>query len=163
MDPLRGISQVRFSCALASILAPWLTLLLTLSSPLDLPTHPHLAVPLSPWNTHIGGEEYEPGAKYFSAEYYPTDADVCGSSYGTCLNETGCEEEEEPSTFWADCGEIDSSYHFAKYLGGADAYPVNLTLDSLREMMNPYDYGYVYEVGAFALILCATQRASATI
>lgn len=113
---------------------------------------------VSPWNTHIGGEEYEPDAKYFSSELYPTDEDVCGASYSVCLSPEGCEPEEgaeaekrtlvEGPTPWNECKEIRSSYHFAKYLADGNLkYPANISgIADLRDMMNPYDYGYVYEV-----------------
>ena len=104
---------------------------------------------LSPWNTHIGGEEYEPDAKYFSEELYPTDEDVCGASYSVCLSPEGCEDEEaEGPTAWNECKEVRSSYHFAKYLADGDQkYPANISgIADLRTILNPYDYGYVYEV-----------------
>ena len=61
------------------------------------------------------GFKYEPDAKYFSSELYPTDEDVCGASYSVCLSPEGCEPEEgaeaekrtlvEGPTPWNECKE----------------------------------------------------------
>ena len=106
---------------------------------------------VSPWNTHIGGEEYEPDAKYFSTELYKNDTEICGSSFGVCTS-IECANDIIAATSWDKCSELRESYKFAKFFAteGAETssfYPKDIAgIAQLREIVNPYFYGYAFEV-----------------
>ena len=67
----------------------------------------HCAGSVSPWNTHLGSEEYEPDARS-----------------------------------WVDPAMTVSQYNaqMARYFGGTD------TDASAKALLNPYDYGWVWEL-----------------
>lgn len=107
---------------------------------------------VSPWNTHIGGEEYEPDAKYFSPSLYQNDSSICGSSYGVCTS-IECAPDtigSSSTTVWNQCSELREAYAFAKYFSDdktGPLYPQDIAgIQELREIINPYDYGYAFEV-----------------
>jgi len=106
---------------------------------------------VSPWQTHIGGEEYEPDAKYYSPKFYPNDTSICGASRGVCTSII-CEPDEIqlPVQNWKTCSELRDAYEFAKYFSSSpngSLYPGEVkNITTLRSMFNPYRYGYTFEV-----------------
>ena len=98
---------------------------------------------VSPWNTHIGGEEYEPDAKFFSPSLYQNDSSICGSSHGVCTS-IECAPDtitSSSATVWNQCSELREAYAFAKYFSDGEAgplYPQDIAgIQELREIINP--------------------------
>jgi len=81
----------------------------------------------SPWNTHLGGEEYEPDARYLE-EAQCFAAAECGDESLEVIDEDGF-------------GKItDMIRYFGIY--GSDS----TSLDEVKSVFNPYKYGYAIEV-----------------
>ena len=69
-------------------------------------------------------------------------------SFGVCTS-IECAEDTISSTMWNQCSELTNAYSFAKYLAGSNGpqYPEHVDgIEELREIINPYDYGYAFEV-----------------
>lgn len=81
---------------------------------------------VSPWNTHLGSEEYEPDARAFEE--------------ATCLRATECADD---SLERRDLGSYGSIMSFIPYLG---LDPATATLADVRARFNPYLYGHTIEV-----------------
>lgn len=82
---------------------------------------------VSPWNSHLGGEEYEPDARLFEAAKCPM-AETCGADSWESLNR----------------------YDFAKSVGmirylGLDVTK-DTTMDQIKAVFNPYTYGGTLEI-----------------
>jgi hypothetical protein len=81
---------------------------------------------VSPWNTHLGGEEYEPDARAFEE--------------ATCLRATEC---GNGSLEKLDLGSYGSIMSYLPYLG---LDPTTATLADVRSRFNPYLYGHTIEI-----------------
>lgn len=82
----------------------------------------------TPWNSHLGGEEYEPEAKFITSE---------ATSVMTVGNTT-------TSLQALDSGSYSGIVEYARYFG---LYVTNTTtIQELRNVFNPYLYGYAIEV-----------------
>jgi secreted PhoX family phosphatase len=82
----------------------------------------------SPWGSHLGGEEYEPDAYKFEK--------------AGCLFESQCGEE---SLQILDEDGFGSTISMLRYFGLYAADNVT-TLDEVKKVFNPYDYGYTIEI-----------------
>lgn len=81
----------------------------------------------SPWNTHLGGEEYEPDARYFEEAQCLTSAE-CGDNSLEVIDEDG----------------FGSTIGMLRYFG---IYANETTsMEEVRAAYDPYKYGYVIEV-----------------
>lgn len=76
---------------------------------------------VTPWHTHLGSEEYEPDAKVLDQAETLMD-----------MNTTSPEE-------------YNSTVDFMRYFG---VYPDALTMEKVKEVYNPYHYGYITELQA---------------
>merc|ERR1719401_1589071 len=85
---------------------------------------------LSPWNTHLGAEEYGPDYLGF--------ASITG--FPTC-NEGWC-SWADPARSWADVMRYHNVYPDVNQTGGFAAY--NATMHKLT---HPYMFGYIFEAG----------------
>ena len=81
----------------------------------------------SPWNTHLGGEEYEPDARYFQEAECLTSAE-CGDASLEVIDEDG----------------FGSVVSMLRFFG---IYANETTpMEQVKAVFDPYKYGYVIEV-----------------
>ncbi|KAI7836162.1 hypothetical protein COHA_009992, partial [Chlorella ohadii] len=80
---------------------------------------------VSPWNTHLGGEEYEPDAR-------------------AILEATSIDGDEDTSLKNLDEDAAANLVEFLRFYG--EGYNASTPMDTVRELFNPYRYGYMIEV-----------------
>jgi len=90
---------------------------------------------LTPWNTHLGGEEdYDLNPRY---------ADKNSPYY------TDCDTKDDGKTFTGTSG--GKPNYFCKYVAGAQKYLKDYSIDKNNgyngDKFTPYNYGYIIEVG----------------
>jgi hypothetical protein len=87
---------------------------------------------VTPWQTHLGSEEYEPDAKIIAdyARDLPAGVDMLAAK---------------------DLGQEDIATHIIPYLGLSDT----ITNADLAVDANPYLYGFIWEVCARSFPFCA--------
>jgi secreted PhoX family phosphatase len=81
----------------------------------------------SPWNSHLGGEEYEPDAKPF---------ELATTLYG---NSSTALQKLDPDSF-------SSIINMLRYWGIYATEASNTSMDAVRAVFNPYAYGHTIEV-----------------
>lgn len=81
---------------------------------------------VSPWGTHLAGEEYEPDARLIEEA-----TSISGDEEGSLIN---LDEDLASSVLG-----------FLRYF---DSYDDNISADDARKLFNPYNYGFAIEVKA---------------
>ena len=102
------------------------------------------AAKASPWNTHIGGEEYEPDAKYYSKALYGNASAICGASAGVCTSISCDDDSGVDVTDFRTCEELRDAYQFSRYFSNATTDVE--TFEGFRAAFKPYMYGWPFEV-----------------